>query len=122
MTTYSEIKSEVSFAGLLLRWGLILLLVFGILGGIARAMGFISFAFWAPKVEQVRYNTFKESQSYNDGMVRDLQDLRMTWLAATPDQRILLRSTILQRFSVYDRNRLPPELQSFYYTIQGVSQ
>lgn len=117
--SYQSVKDEVTFAGLLLRWGLLLMVVVLILGGVARAAGFISFAFWAPKVEQVRYNTFKESQSYNDGMLRDLQNLKMEYLRGNPDQKTALRAIVIQRFSVYDTNRLPVDLQAFYLNIQG---
>lgn len=43
---------------------------------LAVGIGFISYlaySFYAPGYEQVRYNTFKQSQAYNDGMIRDLQ-------------------------------------------------
>jgi hypothetical protein len=85
--------------------------------------GFYKLTFFAPKLEQVRYNTFKESQSYNDGMLRDMQELKLQYLAANPDQKIALRAIILQRFSVYSTDRLPPDLQSFYLSItQGNQQ
>lgn len=115
----ANFKEEVTFAGLLLRWGLLLMVVVLVLGGIANIFGFASFAFWAPKVEQVRYNTFKESQAYNDGMLRDLQNLKMEYLRGNPDQQAALRAIVIQRFSVYDTNRLPADLQAFYLNIQG---
>jgi len=80
-------------------------------------LGFTNFAFFTPKVEQVRYNTFKQSQAYNDGMLRDLQELKMQYIQANPEQQAMLKSIVLHRFSVYDINRLPSDLQTFYHTI-----
>ena len=85
-------------------------------------LGLANFGFFAPKTEQVRYNTFKESQSYNDGMVRDLENLRMQYINATADQKTALRSIIAHRFSVYPIEKMPPDLQSFYHSIQGGQQ
>ncbi|OYV27408.1 MAG: hypothetical protein B7W98_01855 [Parcubacteria group bacterium 20-58-5] len=86
-------------------------------------MGWMSNSFFLPKMEQVRYNTFKQSQTYNDGMLRDLQDLKMQYISANPDQKEALKAIIIQRFSIYPMDKMPPDLQSFYYSItRGVSQ
>jgi hypothetical protein len=76
------------------------------------------FVLW-PANEQVRYNTFKQSQSYNDGMTTDLADLKRSYDAANPDQQAALRGVINARFASYDANRLPPELGSFLHSIRG---
>jgi len=101
--------------------GLVLLLVFSVafVGFFGNLIGLGSYAFFAPKIEQVRYNTFKESQTYNDGMLRDLQELKMQYLTANDDQKAALRAITLQRFSVYPTDRLPADLQSFYLTLRG---
>jgi hypothetical protein len=120
MTIYQDTKDEVSAAGTVLRWGITLIVTIGILGFLGNLLGFYSFKFFAPKVEQVRYDTFKQSQAYNDGMVRDLENLRLEYMQANPDQRVAMKAIILHRFSVYDINRLPMDLQAFYVSIQGV--
>jgi hypothetical protein len=117
---YSEYKEEASFAETILRWGLMAMVILGILVGLGGYMGFISFSFWAPKMEQVRYDTFKESQSYNEGMIRDLQNLKIEYFRANSDQKEALKAIILHRFSVYDVNKLPDDLQVFYLTVKGV--
>jgi hypothetical protein len=86
---------------------------------ILNALDLVNVSLFSPKLEKVRYDTFKQSQSYNDGMLRDLQNLKMEYASANPDAKIALKYVILQRFSVYDVNRLPPDLSSFYYSIQG---
>ncbi len=77
-------------------------------------VGLLNYGFFAPKYTAVDNKVFHESQQYNDGMIRDLQNLRMEYLKATPEQKAALKGTIIQRFSVYPRDRMPPELQSFY--------
>ena len=89
------------------------------LGFISNSLGLVSVAFFAPKVEQVRYNTFKQSQSYNEGMVRDLENIRMQYETSNPEQKVMMRAIALRRFSVYDVSKLPLDLQQFYYSIQG---
>ena len=120
MTLYSETKDELSFAGTVLRWGVILIVTVGILGFLGNLFGFYSFKFFTPKIEQVRYDTFKQSQAYNDGMIRDLENLRLEYMQANSDQRVAMKAIIIHRFSVYDINRLPMDLQAFYISIQGV--
>jgi hypothetical protein len=39
--------------------------------------GLAQFQFFAPKVRAVENQVFKESEQYNDGMVRDLENLQM---------------------------------------------
>lgn len=111
----SSTKSYFSGMGL----ALLAIVSLACLGFVANGLGLLSFSFFAPKVEAVRYSTFKESQSYNDGMIRDLQNLRLEYLKATPEQQAALRAITLHRFSVYDVSRLPPDLQSFYQSINN---
>lgn len=118
MGTYSYDKEERSFMGMFLRWALFFAVVVILLGALGNAAGWISFSFWAPKMEQARFNTFKESQAYNDGMLRDLQELRLNYISATPEQQQAMKSIILHRFSIYDTARLPTDLQLFYHSIQ----
>ena len=81
--------------------------------------GYWSYSYFAPRYEQVRYNTFKESQSYNDAMLRDLQNIRMEYIKANDEQKTALRTIAIHRFEVYDINRLPDDLRQFYYSIGG---
>lgn len=97
---------------------LIIVSVF-VLGGLTGALNFASLAFWAPKAEGVRYSTFKQSQSYNEGMMRDLQELRMQYIQATPEQKVALKAIILHRFGAYDPAMLPQDLQAFYFPLRS---
>lgn len=62
---------------------------------------------------------FEESQSYNEGMRRDLENLRMQYLGASEDQRLALKATMLHRFAAYPQEKLSPELRSFYVQLRG---
>lgn len=118
--TLRDTKEELELAGTFLRWGFIWIIVIAVLLGLANVLGFASFSFFAPKIEQVRYNTFKESQSYNDGMIRDLEDLKMEYFKASTEQKEGLKAIILHRFAAFDINKMPDDLQIFYITLRGV--
>ena len=90
------------------------IVVVGILGFVANAVGLANFAFFAPKIQQVQTNVFKEGQAYNDGMANDLADLQVKYVTATdPDAKDAIRAIIKQRFASYDAYRLPSNLQNF---------
>ncbi len=80
---------------------------------------FIQFAFLNPEIEAVRNDTFHSSQAYNEGMVRDLYELKRQYDQGNPRQREGLRAMILHQFSVYPQDRLPADLQFFYQTLKG---
>lgn len=77
-------------------------------------LGYKSYEFFAPKYRAVDNKVFKESEQYNDGMVRDLENLQMDYMSADAAHKDALRTIVLHRFSVYDENRLPYNLRAFY--------
>lgn len=84
------------------------------------ALGFVNFAFFAPRYEEVRRQTFEQSRAFNEGMVRDLENLRLQRTAAKTDaERDVIDATIRHRFSVYSEESLPPDLRSFYHAIMN---
>lgn len=80
--------------------------------------GLASFSFFAPKAEQVRYNTFKESQAYNDGVIRELYAYRIQYDQANPGQKMAMRGAIMHEVSTYPKERLPAELQQFVTRVE----
>jgi hypothetical protein len=76
------------------------------------------YKFFAPKYRAVDNQVFKESEQYNDGMIRDLENLQIEYMAANETQKAALKDIILHRFSVYDDNRLPGNLRSFYIDLR----
>ena len=77
-------------------------------------LGYMSYSFFAPKYRAVDNQVFKESEQYNDGMVRDLENIQMEYMKADAAGRQGLKAIALHRFSVYPEDRLPPNLRNFY--------
>ena len=70
-------------------------------------------AFFSPKMEQVRYNTFKQSQAYNDSAANDLRKDQIEYQNATPEGKASIRSVILAQYASYNENMLPPDAYAF---------
>lgn len=96
--------------------GLVLLLTLGF--GL-NLFGLAQYQFFAPKYRAVENQVFKQSEQYNDGMIRDLENLQMEYMNADVEHKQALRAIILHRFSVYDENRLPYNLRSFYEQLKS---
>lgn len=94
-------------------FALLLLVIFAL-----DLFGFGSYAFFAPKYTAVQNKVFQESQQYNEGMVRDLENIQRQYVAATPEQRRALKALALHRFEVYPIDRMPPDLQNFYRSLE----
>ena len=92
---------------------LFLALVFGL-----NLFGLANYSFFAPKYRAVDAQVFKQSEQYNDGMIRDLQNLQMEYMTADQAHKDALRSIILHRFSVYDQSNLPPDSWNFYQQLK----
>ena len=52
-------------------------------------------------------------------MIRDLENLQMEYTNADAEHKQALRAIVLHRFSVYDTNRLPYNLRSFYEQLKS---
>lgn len=78
---------------------------------------FGNYAFFAPRYTAVQNKVFQQSQQYNEGMVRDLEDIKRQYLNATPEQKETLRALAIHRFEVYPEDRLPPDLDQFYRSL-----
>ena len=103
------------FKGILAGIGgliLFLALCFGL-----NLFGLANYSFFAPKYRAVDAQVFKESEQYNDGMIRDLENLKMEYTKANDEQKAALRAIVVHRFSVYDIDLLPNDLQVFYNSI-----
>ena len=101
---------------------------FGVLGGITLALalfiglpmyGFKLYEYFAPKYTEVDRKVFEESRAFNEGMVRDLGNLKLQYLTASPAQKEALRATVLHRFSVYPEEKLSLDLRTFYRDLQN---
>ena len=82
-------------------------------------MGYKSYEFYAPKYRAVDNKVFKESEQYNDGMIRDLENLQLEYIKADKEQKDALRAITLHRFSVYPEDKMPPNLRNFYNSLKA---
>lgn len=98
----------------ILGLGAFLALIFGL-----NLFGFANYSFFAPKYTAVQNKVFHESQQYNDGMLRDLENIKREYQHATPEGKQALRATALHRFEIYPRDRLTPDLQNFYDSLNN---
>jgi hypothetical protein len=95
-----------------------IILAIGILFGIS-LLGFESYKFFAPKYRQVDNEVFKQSEQYNDGMIRDLENLQVEYINGDADKKQALRAIVLHRFSVYPEDKMPPNLRNFYEQLKA---
>lgn len=70
--------------------------------------------FFDPKYTELENKVYHESPQYNEGMIRDLENLHIEYNSAKGNQKKALKSVILYRFSVFDEEKLPPHLRIFY--------
>lgn len=96
----------VIFLGVLISWA-------------TMGNNFFLYKYFAPKTEQVRYDVFKQSQAYNDGMANQLEKYQAEWITSTPDQKLALKAIILEQFGSYNSNALPPTAYSFLQTVRN---
>lgn len=97
-------------------------IIFGFLGGLLGitaimwvVMGndFFLYKMFAPKMEQIRRETFEQSKAYNQGMVQELENMQFQYVQAQPEQQKALAPIILHRAADYDINKLPVNLRNF---------
>lgn len=81
--------------------------------------GFGMNSFFAPKYRALDNQVFKESEQYNDGMIRDLESLQMEYINADKEHKDALRAITLHRFSVYPEDKMPPNLRNFYNELRS---
>lgn len=82
-------------------------------------VGFQMHAYFSPKYAEVDRQVFEQSQSYNEGMIRDLENLKIQYQSLPKgDGRDALKQVIRHRFEVY-QNVLPPHLAAFFNEIES---
>ena len=111
----AKMKDVLKLVGVLFG---VILVVF-ILTFFANSLGLVSLSFFAPKVEQVRYNTFKESQAFNEGTIRELYNYQRDYNKGNDEQKAALKGMILHEFSTFPKEKLPADLQLFYSQVSS---
>lgn len=91
---------------------------YAILAVFLTGIGYGIYYFVAPAKVAIDNRVFHESQPYNDGMARDLENMQMQYLSASPEGRAAISATIQHRFAGYDASRLPANLQIFLMQVR----
>lgn len=108
------------FKGILAGIGALILFLGFVFG--MNLFGLANYSFFAPKYRAVDNQVFKESEQYNDGMIRDLENLQLEYINADKDHKDALRAITLHRFSVYPEDKMPPNLRNFYDQLRSGKQ
>ena len=75
--------------------------------------GMVSWSFFGKWGEQIRYDIHKESQTYRDGMQRNLDALMTDFHTSEGAARIGVTQAIRHQYSQTDVSRLPSYQQDF---------
>jgi hypothetical protein len=76
-------------------------------------------AFFAPKYENVRRNTFEQSKSFRTGAIQELQNMQFQYIKASPEHKKALANLILHRAAELPDNAMPSDLQSFISNLRN---
>lgn len=92
--------------------------ILAIVGGVALLWGIayhqlIFTAFFGPKFENVRRNTFEQSKSFRTGAVQELQNMQFEYIKASPEHKAALADVIRHRAAEVPADAMPTDLQSF---------
>ena len=113
MSYGKDVKEVSHVSSLVVVGGAVVLIGFSVLG-------FGLYKVFAPLNEQVRYNTFEQSQAFNERAAQDLSEAMTNYYTVTtPDQKDGIRLVIKQRYANYDANKLPDTLRNFLVAMRG---
>lgn len=75
---------------------------------------------FAPKVEQVRHQTFECSASHSDGIAREIRQYQDQYTTADADSRIVIRQRVLQEAEAQTGTDcpLPTDVQTFVSSLR----
>ena len=98
--------------------------ILAIVGGVALLWGvayhqLIFTAFFGPKFENVRRNTFEQSKSFRDGSLQELENMRFEYIKASPEHKVALKDIIIHRATEVPEDAMPQDLYNF---IQGLKR
>jgi len=101
-------------------FGTVMFVVMGIaiMTGLS-VLSYQAYDYFAPKYRATDNKVFKESEQYNDGMVRDLENLQLEYMNADKEHKDALRAITLHRFSVYPEEKMPPNLRNFHNDLRS---
>lgn len=90
------------------------ILFFALVLFVLPAMGLYQVNFWGVKYADANRKVFERSQSYNQGMIRDMENLKLAYLHSnSPDEKAAILDTARHRAAGYSTAELPLDLQQF---------
>ena len=89
------------------------------LGWLGAGNEFFLYKYFAPKMEQVRRETFEQTKSYNQGMIQELQNMQFEYIQASNEHKMALRSIILHRAADYPVDKMPVDLRQFIQQLKN---
>jgi len=97
-----------------------LLVIIAVIGGIV-GLGYGGWAMYnwlGPKYENSRRNIMINSRWYNEATIREMYNMKMQWEESKdPTVRATIAAAARHEFVIYPQHRLPPDLQSWWDTI-----
>lgn len=95
-------------------WVGIIVVLFVLTMFVFPAMGLYQIQFWGVKYADANRKVFEHSQSYNQGMIRDMENLRLSYLHSNdPAEKAAILDTARHRAAGYNTQELPADLQQF---------
>lgn len=100
---------------------ILMIALYGI-GFIATGGDLAIYRFWAPKMENAKREVFENTQSYVQGKISYLSQMRLDY-ESTMDmgQKQALRRMILTEAAQVDNSKLPADLRGFILRLKGDS-
>jgi hypothetical protein len=71
------------------------------------------FKHFAPRIERVRRETYEQSRAFQEGTVRDLENLSLEYAAGNQAVKEAIRAVALHRLADLSSELLTPNLRSF---------
>ncbi len=85
---------------------------------VAQGNEFFLYKVFAPKMEQVRRDTFENSKAYNQGMLQQLERQQLEYVKGDESVKDAISSMILHDFADYDDSKLPSNLYTFMQDVR----
>ena len=103
-----NIKNDLKETGSALWNWFLLLVIIGFVCTLVALYEFGAFAFFAPRYEEIRRQTFEQSRAFQEGTVRNLDKLCLEYATSEGSARIAIQSAIRHQVSDIPANLLPP--------------
>ena len=90
----------------------------GVLGVVGAEYAFRQHAHYAPRYEDVRRETYEHSRAFQEGTLRDLDNLRLEYARGDDAQKAAIADTARHRLADVPIEQLPPALRTFAQTVE----